>query len=262
MALPLGYALLSVALPCRSASAHVAPSATENNRYLKLTLLPDRVRCSYTVFFGDRPGAGERLRMDRNHDGAIDEAEARGFGEAVRDDVAGHLRLVVDGTPVPPSAWRVEDVGLGTPVTTGGAFAVDLLAYAPTRGAGAHALTLEDAWKVPDPGETEIRVDESPGVRAVASHLVIQAGGNQLRWAFRGNPDQPAERAIRADWTVDAAAHAQATAAASAPPSAAEAANVAPAHRSRRLLWIALGLSGLGAAALAVLGLRRAKTTA
>src|SRR5689334_17308917 len=72
--------------------AHVAPSQNENNRYLKVTLLPDRVRVSFTVFFGERPGASERLRMDRDRDGQLAPAESQAFGESVRDDVAGHLR--------------------------------------------------------------------------------------------------------------------------------------------------------------------------
>src|SRR6185369_12131192 len=35
------------------AAAHVAPSVGDNNRYLKLTPLGDRVRLAYTVFYGD-----------------------------------------------------------------------------------------------------------------------------------------------------------------------------------------------------------------
>src|SRR4051794_12375855 len=95
----IGLLIVAVvlALPPRVARAHVAPSATDNNRYLKLTLLPDRVRLSYTVFYGERPGAGERQIMDRNGDGRLDETESRRFGASLRDDVAAHLALVVDG---------------------------------------------------------------------------------------------------------------------------------------------------------------------
>ena len=237
------------------AHAHVAPSATENNRYLKLTLLPDRVRCAYTVFFGERPGAGERQRMDRDGSGMIDDAESARFGASLRDDVLGHLRVVVDDQPVPASAWKVEDVGLGTPATSGGAFAVDLLLYAPTRGAGAHSLTLEDGWIVPEPGESELVVEESPGVRVVAAHLLSAPGQNQARWTFRGNPDPPADRAARVEWTVDDAAYAEAAAATPVDP------KVAPAHRSRLGLWIALAAGVVGTLA-SVIGLRKKKSPA
>jgi hypothetical protein len=230
--------------------AHVAPSQNENNRYLKVTLLPDRVRVSFTVFFGERPGASERLRMDRDHDGQLAPAESQAFGESVRDDVAGHLRVRVDDVPVPASAWTLADVGLGMPSARGGSFSIDLLAYLPTRGAGAHALAIDDGWNVPNPGESEVRIETSPGVRVVAAHRVADPTGMlQLRYAFTGNPPPDGSRAIRVDWLVDDSAAAQAAAETAAPP--------APAPRSHRLLWLALAVCGVGAIALAWLARRR-----
>jgi hypothetical protein len=235
------------------ARAHVAPNPTENNRYVKATLLPDRVRFSYTIFYGERPGAGERQRMDRDGDGAISPAESAAFGRAVRDDVAAHVRLVVDGQALPPAALTVEDVGLGTPVTTGGAFSVDLVLVAPTHGAGAHALRLEDSWIVPEAGEHELFVDESPGVRLVAAHLASAPQARmQIRWSFRGNP-AVGERTVEAQWNVDEAAYRE-VAATSA--TSAAATTAAPAA-SRRVLWIALGAAALGGVALYALTRRR-----
>jgi hypothetical protein len=247
----IGLVLLVLALPA-SAHAHVAASATENNRYLKLTLLPDRVRFSYTVFFGDRPGAGERVRMDQNGNGVVDAPESARFGASLRDDVLGHLRLLVDDQPVPASAWKIEDVGLGTPETSAGAFAVDLLVYAPTGGAGAHSLLVEDGWSVPEPGETEIFVEESPGVRVVASHLAAAPNANQIRWTFRGNPEDPKARAVRVDWRVDDAAYAQAAASTDAAP---------PPPGKHRALWLALAAGAVGGLVLLWMTRKRARTT-
>jgi hypothetical protein len=249
-------ALVTVAIALLApgaARAHVAPSPTENNRYVKATLLPDRVRLSYTVFYGERPGAGERQRMDRDGDGAIAPAESEAFGRVLRDDLAAHVSLVVDGKPLPSGALTVEDVGLGTPVTTGGAFSVDLVLVAPTTGAGAHSLRLEDSWIVPEPGEHEIFVDESPGVRLVGAHLAAAPEDKlKVRFTFRGNP-AVGERTLEAQWTVDEAAYRDV---AGSKPSKAPVATVArPA--SRRILWIALGAAALGGAALFALTRRR-----
>jgi hypothetical protein len=238
--------LLVTLATARAASAHVAPSATENNRYIKVTLLPDRARLSYTVFYGERPGAGERQRMDGDANGAIDASESARFGAALRDEIATHVQLQVDGHPAPPADLRVEDVGLGTPVTSGGSFSVDLLLFAPTRGAGAHSLTLTDSWIAPQAGENELLVEESPGVRVVASHLVSEPSAtSQMRWSFRGNP-AASERAIHVEWTVDDTAY-----------RAAAPSNPAPAHASRRVLWLALAAAAVGGLALLLLARRR-----
>ena len=66
------------------AAAHVAPSVGDNNRYLKLTPMGDRVRLSYTVFYGEIPGAGMRGAIDANHDGTIDRAERAAWRDKQR----------------------------------------------------------------------------------------------------------------------------------------------------------------------------------
>src|SRR2546421_2274257 len=78
-------------------SGHVTPSVDDNNRYLKLTPLGDRVRIAYTVFFGDNPGRLERQNIDANHDGTLSEDEAHAFGARLAGQVAGAIDLDVDG---------------------------------------------------------------------------------------------------------------------------------------------------------------------
>jgi hypothetical protein len=145
-------------------SAHVAPSVDDNNRYLKLTPLGDRVRIAYTVFFGEIPGASERRGIDANHDGHIDDAEAHAFGQRLAARVAQAIELEIDGVRQ-PIRWTTIDVGLGTPDTAAGTFSVDLVAYpclASVRG--HHRLTLRDHLELTNPGETEVTIDDSPGV--------------------------------------------------------------------------------------------------
>ena len=145
-------------------SAHVAPSVDDNNRYLKLTPLGDRVRIAYTVFFGEIPGASERRGIDANRDGRIDDAEAHAFGERLAGQVAANVELEVDGARQ-PLRWTTIDVGMGTPDVAAGSFSVDLVAYPclPT-ARGRHRILLRDKLQLPQPGETEVKVEDSPGV--------------------------------------------------------------------------------------------------
>ena len=146
------------------AAAHVAPSASDNNRYLKLTPLGDRVRLAYTVFYGDAPGAELRRAIDTNHDGAIDDAESQAFAGRIAREVAAALDVTVDGTPR-PVVWSEVVAGMGTPRTEAGSFSIDLVAslcLAAPRG--THAIQLRDRFELSRPGETEIRFEDSPGI--------------------------------------------------------------------------------------------------
>lgn len=247
---------LAALLAAGPAPAHVAPSPTENNRYLKVTLLPDAVRLAYTVYFGERPGAAERLRMDRDRNGLIDDRERDAFGAALLAEIAPHLVVEVDGGRT-GATWAVADVGLGTPATSAGAFALDLLLVAPLPDPTAvqHTLWLEDRWPVPLPGETEVNVHESPGVRAVESHVQRDGRGVQLRFTFRGMDQRPEERGILVKFAVDPEVAAQQR---KPPPAAsAPAPTPAPPRRSRRSLVIVAVVLGAAAAAAVVVRLRR-----
>jgi hypothetical protein len=165
LALTRGLALALVAtLVAAPAHAHVAPAVGDNNRYVKLTPLGDRVRLAYTVFYGEIPGAGMRGEIDGNHDGAIDERESQAFGTRLAGEVAAALEVTVDGARQ-PVAWSQVVVGMGSPQTAAGAFSVDLVAWlclTPPRG--KHAVVLRDHFAIARPGETEVKVEDSPGV--------------------------------------------------------------------------------------------------
>ena len=158
---PLLAAIAWLAAP---AAAHVAPSVGDNNRYLKLTPLGDRVRLAYTIFYGEVPGAELRKTIDANRDGAIDDAESQAFGVRVAGELAAALDATVDGAHQ-PVAWSQVVVGMGTPTTAAGTFSIDLVAslcLAAPRG--KHAIELRDRFQLARPGETEIRFEDSPGV--------------------------------------------------------------------------------------------------
>jgi len=162
--MPRVWFVLAITLAASPALAHVAPSVDDNNRYLKITPGADRLRLAYTVFFGEVPGAQMRRTVDANHDGTISDAEAQAFGDKLGAEVASSLELTLDGHPL-PVAWTTVSVGMGTPQTAGGAFSVDLVAWpclASVRG--KHTVALRDRFRIPRPGETELKVEDAPGI--------------------------------------------------------------------------------------------------
>jgi hypothetical protein len=162
---------VSIAGGATAAQAHVAPAVGDNNRYLKLTVLGDRIRLAYTVFYGETPGAELRQTLDQNRDGTIDDAETSPFSTRLASDIAGSIAITLDDLPV-PVAWSQITVGLGTPQVRAGAFSVDLIAWlclASPRG--KHAILLRDHYPLARPGETEVTVEGSPGVEILATRI-------------------------------------------------------------------------------------------
>jgi hypothetical protein len=147
----------------RTAVAHVAPSLDDNNRYLKLTPAADRIRIAYTVFFGENPGRQMRPGLDTNKDRVLSEDEGAQFGAKLSREVADGIELTVDGT-TQPVRWATVAVGLGTPDTSAGSFSVDMIAYVCLRSGPRHTVLLRDRFRVPKPGETEVKVEDALGI--------------------------------------------------------------------------------------------------
>ncbi len=180
---------MAVITSASAARAHVAPSVDDNNRYLKLTPLGDRVRLAYTVFYGEVPGASERQHIDTNHDGSLSPAEAKAFGDRIAAQVGPALDVEVDGSEHRVT-WASVDVGLGSDLTAAGAFSIDMVAYLCLPVArGAHVVTLRDRFRVPNPGETEARVEDSPGVTIEKTRVGPTSDvTNDYRFAGPGGP--------------------------------------------------------------------------
>jgi hypothetical protein len=157
-----GLLVLAVTLVAQMASAHVAPSKDDNNRYLKLTPQRDRVRLAYTVFFGEVPGAAARREIDENHDGTISEAEAQHYGDKLAAEVAANLDVAVDKIQA-KIGWADVTVGMGSPAVHAGAFSIDMITQFCTTG-GSHELILRDRFRLLHPGETEVRIETPTGI--------------------------------------------------------------------------------------------------
>lgn len=186
----------------------MAPSARENNRYILLAPLGDRLRLVYTVYMGEEPGRRTRARMDRDRDGAISEAESAAWAAGLAADATASLSLEVDGRPV-ELRWAEVDVGLGDPGTGAGAFAVDLVAWAcfeRAREQTSHRIRFVDRLAIELPGETELRAEESPGVHITRTRLGAAPAGDRPRLEFkwRGGAG-PAAAGFELDFTVEPA---------------------------------------------------------
>lgn len=181
-------------------AGHVAPSVDDNNRYLKLTPLAGGARLAYTVFFGEIPGASERRLLDTNRDGRIDEAEANRFGQHLAGEVAENLQLEVAGRPQ-PIRWALVDVGLGNDAVTAGSFSVDMIAYVCVPGAPHHTLRLRDQFRIPRPGETEVKVEDSPGT-TVTRARIGDADDPQHDYRFAGAGGPLSDAGLEAEWTT------------------------------------------------------------
>ncbi|CAN5888635.1 hypothetical protein BH11MYX2_BH11MYX2_16340 [soil metagenome] len=181
-------AILAVVGPVGSASAHIAPSETENNRYLKITPAGDRIRLAYTVFYGEEPGAGFRQQIDTNHDGQVSDAEAQVFGTARSAEVAAALELTLDGKTLPVT-WQTIAVGMGSSQVSAGSFSIDFVTTVCSSGGGQHTLLVRDRFRIPNPGETEAKVEDALGITIDHTHVgVINDLGNDYKFVGPGGP--------------------------------------------------------------------------
>ena len=146
-----------------TAEAHVAPSVDDNNRYVKLTPAADRLRIAYTVFFGENPGRQMRPGLDTNKDRLLSEDEGAQFAAKLSREVADGIELTIDRT-THPIRWATVAVGFGTPDTSGGSFSVDMIAYVCVPSGARHTVLLRDRFRVPKPGETEVKVEDALGI--------------------------------------------------------------------------------------------------
>ncbi len=171
-AIALGLVALTLALSLwpERAAAHVAASVDDNNRYLKLSLLGDRVRLAYTVFFGEVPGRAMRPGIDTNRNGQLEPAETDAFAARLRAEVAGQLQIAIDDEPV-TLRFSQHSFGSVTSSVQGGAFSVDMIATLCMPPAARRRLHLRDRFTVPRPGETEVYFEDAPGIAVVAATI-------------------------------------------------------------------------------------------
>jgi hypothetical protein len=176
--------LLALALPAGPAAAHPEFNPTRSNRFVKLSLVGGAIRIAYTVMIGEVPAAAARRAADRSADGVVDAAEARAWADALAAGVARGLALDLDGRRAAP-AWDPPAIGgLEGPVQPA-AFSVDLVGRVPA-APGKHLVRYDDVTPLDDIGDTEIRLEESPGTRIAAAWRGAEDAGRQTTFLFSG----------------------------------------------------------------------------
>lgn len=162
----------------------------------------DRIRLAYTVYIGERPGVDARRRMDRNGDGALSETEANAYGDELASTILPGLEITVDGAPY-TLTWAERYVGLGMPTTSAGSFSIDLIAWICAADGPSHSAVLFDRYRVPLPGETEVKVQTSPGITIERSSLGSDRRASQLDMKWRGNDGPMAKLGLYLEYAVD-----------------------------------------------------------
>jgi nickel/cobalt transporter (NicO) family protein len=130
-------------LPLAAAGAHPLGNFTVNH-YAGLRVAPDRIRIDYVVDLAEIPAFQARQQIDGDGDGRVSDAEAQTWRERRCDQLAGGLRLSVDGRDVRPSP---VGAGLSFPPGAGGLPTLRLecsLVAVPGTGPGTHTLGFAD----------------------------------------------------------------------------------------------------------------------
>ena len=233
-----------------AADAHVAPSEDTNNRYVKLTPMADRVRIAYTILVGHAPGRVTRRSLDRDGDRTISEAEADTWARDLAARVLADLELTLDGTPV-PIVWTEVVAGLDDRSVTGGAFALDLIAWPCLPGpAERHEIELVDRFSLTPAGETEVRIADEPGVRVEVARIGDGVHGDMLgRTAQFQKLASPLAEGLRVVYTATGAT----------PLADGRCPGSAPKTTTATPRWPIVVGALLGAAVVVVLTLRRRK---
>ena len=90
----------------------------------------------------------------------------------------------------PPVIWASRSVGLGTPEVAGGAFSVDLVASIclPT-ARDHHDVLLRDRFRVANPGETEVKIEDGLGITIDRSRIgAAQDSAHDYKFLGPGGP--------------------------------------------------------------------------
>jgi hypothetical protein len=237
--------------------AHVAPAVNENNRYLTLSPLADRVRLSYTVFFGQVPGLEARLEMDRDSDAELSKAEQDRFASDLGTLIAEQLQVSIDDQPI-PVIWSKTHVGLGE--GDDGAFSIDFVAELCVDGdAGAHTVTIRDGFEIDKPGEGELKLELGPGIEVVRSGVGDARGKLDPKVSWQGQAGPLRDPGYLLEFRAAAGAF--------APDQPCEQLTNPPEIDARvRRLWLYAGLGALlatiAALAIAIRAARRRKPKA
>ncbi len=190
-------ALVAGAAVVRTASAHPLGNFTVS-RYAALAVEPHAVDVHYVVDMAEIPAFQELRRIDTNGDHTVDDAERDAYLARLAPDLARHMTLTVDGTPLALTPGRPtfeEADGAGGMST----LRIELRLSAPLpRAAGA--VVFRDGNYAGRPGWQEIVADGASGVGLAESSVPRTDRSHALRdypEPFLADPPQVQEARFR-----------------------------------------------------------------
>jgi len=131
---------------------------------------------------------------------------------------------------------------MGSDAVAAGSFSIDLVAFVCAKPGDRHRVRVRDQFRIPRPGETEMKVEDSPGASVVKAHVgPADDPSHDFRFAGPGGP--LSDDGLELEYT--------ATDKTPKVPDGACVAAAAPAAKPPLLSWRMLAL---GAGALVVIG--------
>lgn len=159
------------------ADGHPQFALSTVNRYATVILNPSfGARILYTFMVGDVPAHSLRRQADKNGDGTLDEQEQAGLAQTLKSQLPD-LEVQLDGNKV-PLTFVAPPLSLPDPRVSPLAFSFELSAPLPLSGdlkqGGERLLRVDDRINLPPIGDVELRVEEGPGIRVLASWIGTQ----------------------------------------------------------------------------------------
>jgi hypothetical protein len=194
--------LLALLLGARGlADGHPQFALSTVNRYATLALTPSfGARIFYTFMVGDVPAHTLRREADENGDGTLDTVEQQALAQRLKSRLAD-FEVSVDGKKV-PLTFSGSPLSLPDPRVSPLAFSFELTAPLPIASGGdgdtgEHLVHIDDHLNLPPVGDVELRIEEGPGVRVLATwegsaprpvSPAEKARPPQLQFASQGPP--------------------------------------------------------------------------
>ena len=225
--------MVALQLLASRAQAHVAPAVDENNRYIKVSPMGDRIQLAFVVFAGEVPGTAMRDKLP---------TDPQIFADELAQRVAAKLNVVVGGKPQ-QVVWDRVAIDLKPSKEYPNALSVSMVAWFCTGDGARKTFELRDSFEFPPPGESELAIEPAPGVSVQASTLGDEAGKAKFEWV--GLPSPLAESGYRLEYSADPKvamplADGRCSTSTEASPDSASAKKVSST------MWLALALAGAG----------------
>jgi len=141
--------------------------------------------------------------MDSNKDGNLSKKERKTFAQPWATSASEKISVRIDGEPI-NLQWKEIYIGVGTPKVYSTPFSVDFNAWLciPTKN-GNNKVWIQHKLHIPMPGETEVRIEESPGVHLNHSFVGNNVKKSQTEFKWLGKQAPLSENPLQIEFRVE-----------------------------------------------------------